>query len=377
MWRKKSQAKNKKNGGNIVVVVALVVVAVVLLLIFIGAGLYLRNRPSSQSDPENSNTTVDYSDSSQVDLNSLGTTNYRGVNIQGKTVTIIDPGEYSLTGKLVNGQVRVETNGVVALELDGVEITHSNGPAILINNIGLTTIVLKSGTQNSVSDGGSNLEHDAAIFSVNDLEISGTGSLRVKGNNEEGIASDGSLTINDGYLTVAARDDALNAQTDITIRGGTHLFIGGGDGIDSNNTLTISGGTVITQGSTLDMFGVDGGLDADEDITIGSGAIVVATGVINATPTDQSTKYLLINLGSNRREGGLVAIMDGEEEIMAFTSELPYQQIVFSSDKIREQGEYTVYLDGTAIGHAQNGFYADFDYTPGTLFDTVRAEGGS
>lgn len=117
------------------------------------------------------------------------------------------------------------------------------------------------------------------------------------------------LNIFSGEITVHADDDCINAANSdlesydfsVTISGGTlTLDSAGNDGIDSNGDLTVTGGTVVVW--TAD-HAAEQPLDADGDITITGGTVLAAGGSagmgMNLT-AEQS--YLLF--GSGRMMGG-------------------------------------------------------------------------
>ncbi len=146
---------------------------------------------------------------------------------EGNNEAITSGGYYSISGELNGGQITVDTKEKVYIELAGVEITNSRGPALQIIDAKEITVILKTGTVNTMSDGG-NSEYNAAIFSNDTLIIEGDGKLVVTGNNGHGIESDddviingGDIIINGGLITAVCSDDGFNAETDITINGGT------------------------------------------------------------------------------------------------------------------------------------------------------------
>ena len=183
-------------------------------------------------------------------------------------------GVYSISGTLTDGCIDVDAKGKVYLEFDGVEITSSSGPALIITDAKKVTLTLVDGTTSYLTDAAADNEYDAALFTNDTLIINGAGTLVVTGNNNEGISSDDDIIINAGTVEVTAVDDGLNAHDDITITGGDVYIHAGGDGLDSNGTINISGGTLISLGSTA---GGDGGLDAVGALTI-TGGFVVAGG---------------------------------------------------------------------------------------------------
>ncbi|MCB1239732.1 MAG: carbohydrate-binding domain-containing protein, partial [Tetrasphaera sp.] len=134
-------------------------------------------------------------------------------------VEITEPGTYILTGTLSNGQVIVNSSaeGKVRIVLSNASITNSSGAAIDVRAADEVVVVLAEGTSNSLTDGSGydtsgEDAADAALFSMADLTIGGTGSLIVTGNTADGIASKDGLVILGGTITVKAADDGIRGK---------------------------------------------------------------------------------------------------------------------------------------------------------------------
>lgn len=167
-------------------------------------------------------------------------------------------------------------------------------------------MIIAENTENYLEDGSEEREYDAALYSVASLTIDGAGSLSVVGNLQEGIATDGNLTINNGTINITSVDDGLNASEDnvshLQINGGNLTINAGGDGIDSNGSLTINGGTIFASSQ-----GGNGGIDADGEVLINGGEII-ALGEMNDTPSSSSSqKSIIANLG-NQPAGTVITI---------------------------------------------------------------------
>lgn len=346
----------------------------------------------------------------------------QALNLSGsKTQTISTGGYYTISGKLTNAQLIVDTEGAVYLELAGVDITNNSGPALQITNAKQVTITLRSGTSNSLSDGGSS-EFNAALFSNDSLLIEGEGSLTIKGNNEHGIESDDDITINGGNLSIAAKTDGLHANDAITVNGGvlevteayegiegkgeviinggtvtvsatddginagTGIRISGGsvfascskgDAIDSNGTISIAGGTIVAIGGSVP----EGGIDCDRNEMIITGGTLVAAGGTNSTPSTNSTQPVVLLAGT---AADSLLHIQGDAEVLTFLAGRSYQSLVFSSPLLAQGESYTVYTGGTVSdGSNFHGLYTDSTYSGGTEGDSftiasmVTIQGGN
>ena len=120
-----------------------------------------------------------------------------GVSISGSEIVIGEPGEYELRGTLDNGRILVHTGqnaGDVTLVLNGAHLRCEDGPAIEEQQAGKLILVLQEGTENSVHSGGEKAPAPdpdavgAAILAEDALALEGTGSLKVEGFLNNGIA---------------------------------------------------------------------------------------------------------------------------------------------------------------------------------------------
>lgn len=204
-----------------------------------------------------------------------------GVSVSGDTVTITKGGDFEVTGTLDDGMIYVKSDEKVKLRLSGASITNSDGPAIFFDNVEKGFITITENTENYLTDGKeySTEDADAALFSNDDLEIKGSGTLTVTGNYKHGIASDDDLSIENGTiiinsyehgikvnnaLSILGGDITVKAETGKGMKAGEELLIEDGDikvtgleseGIESKGTLTINGGN-------LDITAKDDGINA-------------------------------------------------------------------------------------------------------------------
>ena len=160
--------------------------------------------------------------------------------VSGSTVTLTKAGTYRISGSLSDGQIIVEAGKEddVVLILDGADITCSTGAPIAVMQAGNASIELAEGTENTVTDGANYVfpdpatdEPDAAIFSKDDLIISGGGKLTVTGNYDMAIHSKDDLDILEGTLVVTSVGDGLKGKDSVTIQGGDVTITAGADGI--------------------------------------------------------------------------------------------------------------------------------------------------
>lgn len=159
----------------------------------------------------------------------------------------------------LNGNVSIfKTDGKLKLVLDGVDITANQGPAINLQTDKRVFLVTNSGTENNLTDGllhplmmnGSKTK--AALFSEEQLILSGSGVLNITGLYKHGITSDDYIKIQSGTINIlSSESDGLHANDAIIIDGGDVTINAGKDGIDcERGYIVINGGSVsITSGN--------------------------------------------------------------------------------------------------------------------------------
>ncbi len=177
-----------------------------------------------------------------------------GISTSGSTVNITSGGDHTVTGTLSNGMIHVNTTERVKLRLSGANITNSTGPAIYFENVDKGFITLVEGTTNTLADGRSyrNVELKATLFSNDDLEIKGKGTLNITGNFNHAIAGDDDVNVENGIINIkSAVNDGIHANGSLEVKGGTLNITSTGDALQTETeeliiekgTLTLSAGS--------------------------------------------------------------------------------------------------------------------------------------
>ncbi|MGB7981367.1 MAG: carbohydrate-binding domain-containing protein [Candidatus Nanopelagicales bacterium] len=197
-----------------------------------------------------------------------------GVVVDGSTATITAAGTYVLSGQL-DGQVVVDTadEDVVALVLDGVQITNSTSAAIAVLSAEDVAVSLRG--SNTLASTGDDDEANAALFSDADLTITGDGSLAVTSSENDGITSHDDLVVLSGDITVTAGDDGLRGKDSLTIAGGTVTVQAGGDALKSDDEEDDTRGYVYLSGGTIDLVAGDDGVQAQTDLVVTGGQTTI------------------------------------------------------------------------------------------------------
>ncbi len=115
---------------------------------------------------------------------------------------------------------------------------------------------------------------------------------------EDGIHSDGHITINGGTWSIDAGDDGIHADQHVTINGGVIVVNNSFEGIEGNDITITEGKIVVTStddavnvssrtglfemhGGTMMLFPGNDGVDSNGNLTLTGGAITVDTTGIN------------------------------------------------------------------------------------------------
>ncbi len=215
------------------------------------------------------------------------TVNGTGAEVKGSTVTITSAGTYTVAGTLSNGQIVVDAGDAddVKLILNGVNITNTSTSPIYVINADKMVIELAEAAKNVISDGSKYFfvdstvdEPNAAIFAKTDLTITGSGSLIVNGNFNDGIASKDDLNIKGGTLTVTAADDGIRGKDSIEIKGGTVTVNARGDGLKADNAEDASEGFITVEAGVLNITAGGNAIQAETMITVLDGSLTLTSG---------------------------------------------------------------------------------------------------
>ncbi|WP_207941664.1 hypothetical protein DOK78_002829 [Enterococcus sp. DIV2402] len=217
------------------------------------------------------------SDNADVDWDALETTE---ITLTDEGLNITEAGTYILSGE-TTGQVTVNTEGNVRIILNNATITSSEGAAISIENAEKTVLELADGTTNTVEDAAtrSDEEIDGAIYSSDDMIITGQGTLNVTANFEDGIVGKDDLWIESGTINVTSVDGGIRGKDSLTISGGTLTIDAGGDGIKSSNDTDLGKGQLTISGGEITITSGDDAVKAEQNIWITGGTLDIVTSV--------------------------------------------------------------------------------------------------
>ena len=182
----------------------------------------------------------------------------QGVEISDNVVYITEGGDFTVTGENDNVMIHVNTKYKVKLRLEGVKLSNPSNPVIFFENTNKSFITISKGTENYITDGEKYaVDAKAAIFSNDDIEIKGEGTLYVTSKAHHALASDDDIKIEEGTLVLNAdKKDGIHANNTVKILGGDITVTAKGDGIQAEEDVVIEGGNinVTTTGEVADSF---------------------------------------------------------------------------------------------------------------------------
>lgn len=277
--------------------------------------------------------------------------------------------------RVVNGSITVSsatTDGIKAHDqfvMDGGSVTMEN-----ITNDGINvdegSIVINDGAINIKSVGkGINASYKGTDDIDPYVTING-GTITIN-STDEGIQAKSVLTINDGDIHIESGDDGLNAEDFIYINGGrNYVYSSGNDGIDSNGELTITGGKTISIGTRQP----EASFDCDKrTFTITGGMIVGIAGATSGPSTSTSTIASLVMGSGSAKQIVHIESSDGKE-VMTFLAPQSFQTLIYASSKLETGKKYTIYTGGTVQdGVDFNGLYMSGTYSGGSSSSSFTA----
>lgn len=252
------------------------------------------------------------------------------VSVNGADVTVHSTTnrflQLTLSGQTTDGSLLIYSWKKLGVVLNGVSITNTDGPAI--NNQCGKAFYMEcvSGTQNTLADGASYSTQDydqkGTLFSEGQIYFCGSGTLTVKGQCRNAIASDDYITIDDDIVinvyTAATGTNGIKANDGMFINGGTlnvDVASDGGRGIRCEARTTITGGmtTINTSGDCLIETTAEGIKDTTSTACIKSDSIFVMTGgTLKVTSTGDGGKGIRCDENIEFRGGTLVAKTTGD-----------------------------------------------------------------
>lgn len=259
------------------------------------------------SSDENTAATVTGGDVTTIALSGQSATaTGTGAEVTDGVVTITAGGTYVVTGTMTEGRVLVNApKEEVTLVLQDASITCSTGSPLYVYKSKATTLYLPEGTASTLTDGtdytfsdsyssAEEEEPNACLYSKSDLVIAGSGSLTVNANYNNGITGKDTLFIQKASVTVTAVNHGINGKDSLTIKDADITVTSGGDALRSTYDSDPTLGYLVITGSALKLTAGEDGIQAETTLTISGGTATVTTagGAGQSISDDTSAKGL-------------------------------------------------------------------------------------
>ena len=249
---------------------------------------------SGATDPTGTETTAEF----KIAADETGK-----YSANGNVYTITAAGEYTVTGKLSDGQIVVKagSDDKVTIILENASINCSTGAAIKAESADSVTVKSPDGTYNVISETAAASSSDtddtadAAIYSKPDLKLSGKGSLVITSENNKGIKTKNDLEIKNVTLKVTSSGVALKGNDSVTIESGSITVISkNGDGIKTSNSGKSSSGNqrgiVTISGGQVDIYAAGDGIVAAYSAVIETGDSEPEVNIITGSNSEYTKK---------------------------------------------------------------------------------------
>ena len=305
-----------------------------------------------------------------------------GVTISDKTITIGKAGTYYFSGTATDANLIVEATNKddVVLVFDNASITSSNTAAIFVKQAKVVTINIPSGTTSTFVDAANyteldeDEEPDGAIFSKDDLKITGSGTLKVTANYKDGIVSKDILAIVDATIEVTSADDGIRGKDAVSIKNAKITIDSNGDGIKSTNDTDESLGYIILDNATINIKSETDGIQAETVLNITDSDIIIqTTGDVSSNNSNNYFNNKSNNNSSTESSTSSKGLKAGKE----ITINSGNIKITSTDDTIHSN--YYIIINGGTIelSSGDDGIHADTDIiiNGGTINITKSYEG--
>ncbi|HOJ45111.1 MAG TPA: carbohydrate-binding domain-containing protein [Bacilli bacterium] len=288
------------------------------------------------------------------------------VSQSGAYLYITGAGTYEFFGSATNLQIQVNASGddVVDLVFSGVTIANTKNSPVYIINADKTNIYLSEGTINTFTDATSYTYEDAveedpkaAIFSSDDLNIRGSGTLIVNGRFNNGIHSSNDLRFkgsSSSYpkVTVTAVNNALKGKDSVEVDYAELTLIStAGDAIQADTEDESDKGYVLISDGIIDITSARDAIQGYRYVQIDGGTITAKSGKGSSYSVTDSQSYkgiksdlaIIIN-------GGTISLNSQDDALHSNgTITINGGTITISSGDDGIHGDTTVTINGGTI----------------------------
>ena len=318
------------------------------------------NVTNSKSEKTQGNETSIKIDNNTVSING------EGASSEGNVITISKAGNYRLKGNLSEGQIVVNADGDVNLNLDNFTISNSSD-APIVGKSGNININLVDGSDNKISDmraantqdkntSSEDKAYDAAVYSEGDINLTGSGKLTVEGGYEDAIHSKSNLNVESGNYSITASHHGINGKKTLVVKNGNFDITTVEDALHSKGDVTFENGEI--------------NINAGDDALHADNTLTVKDGKINIAASNEGLEGIIVNI-----EGGNILVNSSDDGINAAGdsedgSQVSYAinisggdiKIIPGGDGIDSNGDLNVSGGNIVVDGPSNGGNAPIDY---------------
>ena len=163
----------------------------------------------------------------------------------------------------------------------------------------------------------------------------------------KGLKAVSGILISNGRITIDSADDSIHSDTSVIINGGT-FEIASGDGLDSNGTVTISDGYIYVANPTAGDTSI---IDADVSPVITGGTFVStgSTTMMAQTFASSSTQGVISCTTGTQSPGSVVTVKDSNgNSVISYEMEYSCAMVIISSPDIVKGDAYTLTIGSTS-----------------------------
>jgi hypothetical protein len=213
---------------------------------------------------------------------------YQTINVNTGSAEITKSGIYEITGTLNDGSLVVNVDkkadsGIVYLVLNNANLSSIASAPINIKDAKKVVILLEKGTTNTINQGSkvvvdADNEPSAAVFSKASLTITGSGTLQVVSDYNDGISSKDTLKITDGTIVVNAKADGIVGKDVLAVKKGNITITAGKDGVRSTNDTDAGKGNILIADGSISITSNNDAMEAFGTLQIDGGTLNLTTG---------------------------------------------------------------------------------------------------
>jgi len=213
---------------------------------------------------------------------------YQSINLSKGSSNITKSGIYEITGTLNDGSLVVDVDksvdkDTVYIVLNNAKISSSKTAPINVKNAKKVVLILENGTQNKIYQGSNSVadekgEPSAAVFSKSDLTITGSGTLNVTSDFNDGITSKDKLKITDGTLIINSKYDGIVGKDLLAVKNGNITINAGKDGLRSTNDTDADKGNIVIENGLFKVTSASDAIDAYAILQINDGTFDLTSG---------------------------------------------------------------------------------------------------